>query len=184
MAVSSEIIRGCKKKEKAAIKAFYEESCGWMLGVARRYIRDRNEAMSIVNMSILTAIEKIKKFDETKKTNIEAWLKIILIRRAIDYLRKAKVDEQYVDYNNPTESPAVCLNGERTDREMLYKLIGSLPSRSQLVFNLFAIEGYKHKEIATLLNISEGTSKWHLNEARAKLKVLIVQVEESHKIQG
>lgn len=178
MAISLQTLRGCKKGSKAAIKALYQESSGWMLGIAMRYVCDRNEAMSVVNMSILKALENLKKFDENKAEKIESWMKTILVHKLIDYQRKQKNDDQIVDFaERPDTGKPTSINEENTRKEALKAMINSLPTQTRLVFNLYAIEGYKHKEIAEMLNISDGTSKWHLSDARQKLQKMLLKMD-------
>lgn len=179
MAISSEVIKGCKKSKKQAVKALYEDCAGWMLGVAVRYLSDRNEAMSIVNTAILAALENIKKFDTSKEEKIEAWLKTILVRKVIDYKRKNARTESENLNNNPSEVYIIkSFNAESTNQQDLLKMINLLPDRSRMVFNLFAIEGYKHSEISEMMGISEGTSKWHLAEARKKLQEMLLKLDD------
>lgn len=149
-----------------------------MLGVAMRYISDRNEAMSVVNLTILKALEKLKKFDENKEEKIEAWFKTILIRKLIDYQRKKRRDLGVIEFaERPQPGNTVSINEEGTRKEALKEMINTLPTQTKMVFNLYAIEGYKHKEISKMLHISEGTSKWHLSDARKKLKVLLLKMD-------
>ena len=179
MAISSQVIKGCKKGKKEAVKALYEDCSGWMLGVAIRYVSDRNEAMSIVNIAILAAVENIKKFDTSKEEKIEAWLKTILVRKVIDSKRSnSKAADENLDEQAVGGGMAISLNAEGTNQQDLLKMISLLPDRSRMVFNLFAIEGYKHVEISGMMGISEGTSKWHLAEARKKLQEMLLKLDD------
>lgn len=136
--------------------------------------------MSVVNNSLLVALEKLDDFDEKRSEHIEAWLKKILVRKAIDYLRKEKMSSVDIKEN----SSHVVNEGESNRRqEELMAMVNSLPPQTRSVFNLFAIEGYKHKEIADLLQISDGTSKWHLNEARRLLREKLEQLDRIIPIQ-
>jgi len=174
MAIRVETIRGCKEGDRKAVKDFYEESSGWMLGVSLRYISDRNEAMSVVNLSLISALKALKKFDENRAEDIESWLKTILVRKAIDYLRREKMGSEEIS----EEMIRVKNQGESNRRkEELMNMVNSLPPKTCAVFNLFAIEGYKHREIAEMLGISDGTSKWHLNEARKLLRVKLEKLD-------
>ncbi len=177
MAIETEIIKACKNGEERAFKTFYQDCSGWMLGVGMRYIRDRNEAMSLVNISVLTALEKIKSFDESKPQKIEAWLKTILIRKIIDYKRKNKESADGYDDIPAEKITRVNWNDETTRKTALQEMIHTLPDRSRLVFNLYAIEGYTHPEISKMLKIAEGTSKWHLSDARQKLQALLAKMD-------
>ena len=175
MAISAKTIKACKKGDRKAIKALYEDCSGWMLGISQRYIADRNEAMSVVNMSLIAALDGLKNYDENRSEHIEAWLKKILVRKAIDYLRKEKMASEEIS----DTIHKVANQGESNRRkDELMGMVNSLPPRTRAVFNLFAIEGYKHREIADLLKISDGTSKWHLNEARKLLRVKLEQLDK------
>lgn len=183
MPVESKTIQSCKKNERRGIEILYKESAGWMLGVARRYIQDRNEAMSIVNMALLSALKHIKTFDESRPQKFEAWLKTILIRKLIDYQRKNQKETKVIDITEMDYQPVNSDSkaDESTHVEELKAMIHSLPLQTKTVFNLYAIEGFKHREIAELLHISEGTSKWHLSEARKKLQEKLERVENIQK---
>ncbi len=174
------VIEGCKRSEKRAVKKFYDSSAGWMLAVGIRYISDRNEALSVVHLALMAALESIHGFDTSRDASIEAWLKTILIRKLIDYNRKVEKD---IGEERPAMELKYSVNeGEESARKSdLIKLINTLPKQSKSVFNLFAIEGYSHKEIAGIMGISEGTSKWHLNNARSNLQRSLKKQEE-HRI--
>ncbi len=178
MSVDSKTIEACKKGKRKAVEKLYKESAGWMLGITRRYVYDRNEAMSIVNTAMLSVVQSIGSFDENRSENIEAWIKTILIRKIIDYNRKKEREAQVIELNNDHSVLNVFDDTDHLSRmNDLKKMINMLPNKTRLVFNLYAIEGYKHKEIAEMLEISEGTSKWHLNDARTKLQAKIEQSE-------
>ncbi len=144
-----------------------------------RYVSDRNEAMSLVNLSLLTALEKLKEFDENRIEKIEAWLKTILVRKTIDYMRKEKLINEREIQNEMAEAETPYHDGEsNTRKEELRGMINKLNPSSKAVFNLYAIEGYKHAEIAEMLGISIGTSKWHLSDARKKLQSMLTVLDQ------
>ncbi|MEM9050417.1 MAG: RNA polymerase sigma factor [Bacteroidota bacterium] len=175
MAVGRDLIEKCKNGDQAAIRNLYEQSAGWMLGIGMRYLSDRNEAMSVVNASILKALDGLKKYDSDRSESFEALLKTILIRKLLDYLKKEKRkrwDEELAEHHGEGIKNAGISNSRRAE---LTSMIQSLPMKTATVFNLFAIEGYKHVEIAKMLNITQGTSKWHLNEARKRLQKMVVE---------
>ncbi|MCH2215339.1 MAG: RNA polymerase sigma factor [Flavobacteriales bacterium] len=178
MAVGVDLICKCKSGDQAAIKDLYEQSAGWMLGVGLRYLSDRNEAMSVVNTSILAALGGLKKYDFNRNESFEAFLKTILIRKLLDYIKKEK-RKRWDDELVESQGGVVINNGLSNSRQAeLYAMIQKLPIKTATVFNLFAIEGYKHSEIAEMLHISEGTSKWHLNEARTKLQKMVAEWDQ------
>lgn len=183
MSVDKRIIKDCKKNKRRGVEALYKECAGWMLGVARRYIFDRNEAMSVVNIAMLSALKHIATFDENRNEKFEAWIKTILVRKLIDYQRKAEKETRIIDIQEVPYQPVQPYG--RTDEALniqnLKDMINTLPMKTKTVFNLYAIEGYKHKEIAVMLDISEGTSKWHLSDARKKLQMKLTELENFSK---
>ncbi len=178
MSVDLKTIKACKKGKRKAIERLYKDCAGWMLGIVRRYEYDRNEAMSIVNTAMMAVVNSLPSFDETRVESIEAWIKTILIRKVIDYQRAKEREAQVIELNSDHEALSHTDSTDQLSRlNDLKMLINSLPTKTRTVFNLYAIEGYKHREIAELLGISEGTSKWHLNEARTKLQEKLEQSE-------
>ncbi|HEY6504281.1 MAG TPA: RNA polymerase sigma factor, partial [Chitinophagaceae bacterium] len=97
------------------------------------------------------------------------WIHTIMVRTAIDFLRKRRLKTVNIEWKSDSEpaiQPEVLI--DKSADEIFY-FLRQLPEMSAAVFNLYVIEGYKHKEIAQLLHISEGTSKWHLSEAKRQL---------------
>jgi RNA polymerase sigma factor (sigma-70 family) len=174
----------------------YRKQSGVLIGVAYRYIRERKQAEDLVQESFIVAIEKAEKF--SGKGAFEAWLRKIVVNECLMYLRKAKLsttnldDMPHVGANH--DSPLYDAENEDNDfdyeddhskrkiierchfsREDLLDIATHLPEHHRLVFNMYVIDHFSHKEIATQLNISEGTSKSHLNRARKKLQDLLYE---------
>lgn len=140
-----------------------------------RYTSAKDTAMLIVNDGFLKVFQNIDSYQG--KGSFEGWIRRICFRCLSDHFRKEKTYLQFLvfeDYDKHDKTNAL----DDMYYEELMQLIDMLPSTTSKVFRLYAIDGFKHREIAELLHISEGTSKWHLSEARSKMKKLI----KSHQI--
>jgi len=137
-----------------------------MLGVCRQYVKDSHHAEDLLLQGFLKVFTNLHKFKH--EGSFEGWIRRIVVNTCISYLRKKNVidlfDEDFVFNDAATDSL------ENTSVEDIQKLIDKLPEGYKMVFNLFAIEGFKHSEIAELLGVSENTSKSQLFKARRLLQ--------------
>ncbi len=132
-----------------------------------RYTQDRNLAMEIVNTGFLRVFKKLDTFKFAG--SLEGWIRKIVYHSLADHFKKKSSNIHFLEIekgDKPKENYVL----EGLYAEDILKSIDRLPAATRSVFILYAIEGYKHHEIATELGISTGTSKWHLSEARKKLK--------------
>lgn len=142
-----------------------------MIGIPLRYTQSTNDAQDILNEAFFKVFESIDRYVE--QGDFTGWVAKIVFNTTIDYVRKS------IKYkNNVTldEAPVVQVHNQAIDDlslEAINALIQKLPNASQAVFSLYVVDGYSHKEIANILSISVGTSKWHLNNARTKLQEFI-----------
>lgn len=167
------ILEGCRENDRFAQEQFYRRFFQPMVRMVLRYTKDRDVALEIVNNGFLRAFKKIDKY--SGKGSLEGWLRKLVFHALSDYFKKAKSD---IHFLNLEEWDAIRQDSP-TDQlyyDDLVKLINELPDASRRVFYLYAIEGYSHAEIAELQQISIGTSKWHLSNARKILKQLIVKM--------
>ncbi len=166
-----ELIQGCKLSNRLAQKNLYERYFGKMYGIAMRYTQNQEEALEILNNSFLKVFTSLDKYEDNN--NLAGWIARIVFNTAIDFVRRNTKYRKVMDFN--VQNNAAVGNGsiENLQVEYLYRLIQKLPPSSRTVFNLYVIDGYKHKEIAELLEISVGTSKWHLANARKELQSMI-----------
>jgi RNA polymerase sigma-70 factor (ECF subfamily) len=145
-------------------KLFY----GFAMGICLRYARSREEAVEIVNDGFFKILTNLNKY--TPGLSFKGWIRTIMVNASIDHFRRNEKHYHQVDISyvkNELFLPNVL---DQLSEEVIIQAVQELPPSYRLVFNLFAIEGYKHAEIAQKLNISEGTSKSNLNMARIKLK--------------
>ncbi len=156
------------------------------MGVCVRYHNSEEEAASILNIGFLKILNNLGKY--RPEAPFEAWIRRIMINTIIDEFRKnRKVKEliehtDFKEYDNHTDLVNYNLADQLFDAEALEDFIKKLPPVSQKVFNLYAIDGYKHKEIAEMLDVSEGTSKWHLSFARKKIQEMMKQAINAAKV--
>lgn len=168
------IIASCVRNERSGQEKLYKMFQSRMMSVAIRYANDRSSAEDIVNMGFLKCFQKIEKYNF--QGSFEGWLRKIVLRTALDMLR---MNEKYNDKVVFVEKEEFIErdHGDRMYYDQLLKLIETLPKTTKIVFNLSVMEGLQHKEIAELLGMSEGTSKWHLSEGRRILKEKIEHLQ-------
>lgn len=170
------LLSGCLKKDRRAQKGLYEFCFGPMMSICVRYKKQRDDAVSLVNESFLKVLLSLEHYD--RKRPFLTWVSAIAVRTAIDDYRKNLKYRQTVELNDDcsnlhTHESGFSENGiwEKLSAENVKEILFQLPEDERIVFNLFALEGYLHHEIAELLNVSERTSKRLLQRAKKKLKL-------------
>ena len=162
-----EIIEGCVREDRKLQKALYEKYCNAMFSSAYRILNNYELANDALQEAFIQVFRDIGKF--RGESTLGAWIKTIVVRTAI---RKLKKEKMFVDFEeSKNEMPFV--NPDSLDGEYLEKAILSLPDGFRTVFLLVEVEGYTHKEVAGMLDISEGTSKSQLHYAKKKLQKII-----------
>ncbi len=175
MKVTHEFLKSCKDGDRRSQKLLYERCFRPMMLVCYRYADCKDDAVDLLNIAFLKVINNLDKYNE--EVPFEAWIKRITVNSVIDEFRKNKKYKEMIQTGDLTTAEFNVADVNEADRkldaESILKLVGQLPNVTRSVFNLFAIDGYSHKEIAEKLSISEGTSKWHVNFARTKLKEML-----------
>lgn len=152
------------------------------MGICLRYSRTRDEAVEIVNDGFIKIFTKLDKY--TKGLSFKGWLRKVMINSAIDYHRRNEKHHLSLDISHAKyEFPSETILDELSEHEII-AAIRLLPPSYRIVFNLFVIEGFKHNEIADLLNISVGTSKSNLAIARNKLQKILIYEQGEHLTRG
>lgn len=167
----NELIQGCRQTDRLAQKCLYERYFGKMFGIALRYTQNQEEALDILNSSFLKVFTSLDKYEDN--SNLAGWIARIVFNTAIDFVRRNSKYRQVMDFNVENDASVGNESLDNLQAEDLYKIIQKLPNSSRTVFNLYVVDGYKHKEIADILEISVGTSKWHLANARKELQEMI-----------
>jgi RNA polymerase sigma factor (sigma-70 family) len=174
------LLQQCKGNDRKAHFALYQWCFDDLISICRRYYKNDDELKSAVNMSFLKIIQSletiIQKYDDLIFFH---WMKKITINHIIDEFRKNKRYRETIDLKEESEILKTD-HGYSEDRTswnenlaVIQRAIDTLPVMSKAVFNLHAIDGYKHEEIGELLNISTNTSKVHYFRAKQKLQVLL-----------
>ncbi|HOY95201.1 MAG TPA: sigma-70 family RNA polymerase sigma factor [Catalimonadaceae bacterium] len=165
------ILEGCLKNDPRQQRALYEHFAKAMLGICMRYAGDRMEAEDVMQVGFIKVFKSLHTFNGG---TFQGWIKRIFIRESINQYHSRKrnpidfTEGEDHTYLNASDGFADAVSQLRTAEIM--KLLSTLPEGSRIVFNLFAIEGYGHAEIAEMLGISEGTSKSQYSRARRLLK--------------
>lgn len=182
MDIEQKLIGQCIKGERKAQFLLYKKMYSFMMGVCLRYANNNEDARGLVNLGFLKVLNNLEKRKEQIPFGL--WARRVIINCIIDEYRKNKKDKELMEYHDFTdrqdEDALVEVNDavKRMDVAEIQVHIDRLPKLSRKVFNLFVIDGYGHKEIADMLGMSEGTSKWHLSTAKQKLRDSILGVTE------
>lgn len=171
-----ELISGCIKGKRSAQKALYDLYASRMFGICLRYARNRDDAEDMLQEGFIKIYSSMSSF--RGQGSFEGWMKRIMVNNALNMLRKNAKAFLFSELNESTyvvpdetenENDLMKLYGE-IPPQILMKQIAALPDGYKVVFNLYAIEDYSHKEIGEMLNISENTSKSQLSRARKYLR--------------
>ncbi len=167
-----EIINNCKKGKRESQQQLYNAFSGKMYAVCLYYSKNKDDAEDLLHNGFIKVFQKIDQFKG--KGPFEAWIRRIFMNTALEAYRKAKnlysINDE-VGYNEYREEADVI---SLMTNEELIQLIQSLTPAYRMVFNLYAIEGYSHKEISEMLGITEGTSKSNLARARNILQKKVI----------
>jgi RNA polymerase sigma-70 factor (ECF subfamily) len=169
------LIKGCRKNEASAQAKVYQLFAGKLFALCLKYSQNYEDAEDILQDSFIRIFDKIKQFDG--KGSFEGWMKRITINVALQKYRKGK--KLQVVRNEVIESEETVELEEEIEANFLLELIQQLPDQYRLVFNLYVLDHFTHREIAELLNISEGTSKSNLSRARKILKEKIIAYQQT-----
>jgi RNA polymerase sigma factor (sigma-70 family) len=168
-----DIIEGCRRNERALQEYLYKKYYSLFLKLCARYAKDMNDAEQLVQDGYLKIFNHMN--DYSGKGSFEGWMRRIVVNTCLDYL-KSKYLKNSMQLHFPNEiadSGTFSVSNTAMEKIALKDLLGiiqTLPPMSRTVFNLFVFEGYSHKEIGKILEMSEGTSQWHVNNARKSLQ--------------
>ena len=169
------LIAACRKGEGKAQRELYEKYAPLMFAVCRRYVSAADAAEDVLICGFTKVFKKIDQFKG--EGSFEGWIRRIMVNEALTHIRKHKSMYLEVEIEYAEREPDLGLLAGQLEAEDLQKLIDQLPSGYRTVFNLYAIEGFSHKEIAERLEIGENTSKSQLSRARKHLQTVLVESE-------
>ncbi len=178
----TQLIAALRRGESRAHKVAYERFSGRMLAVCMRYCANRDDAEEVMIDGFMRVFEKINQFREDG--SFEGWIRRVMVTESLMFLRKNKQWRQEIPIDDVTVEPDYAWADTAIHENDLLRMVNQLPDGYRTVFNLYAIEGYNHAEIAELLGISEGTSKSQLSRARAILQANIAKAEQEQQSNG
>lgn len=171
-----QLIEEVCRQNRQAQRLLYERYSSKMLSVCRLYVKDLHEAEDVMIGGFMKVFTHIERF--AFQGSFEGWIRKIMIRESLSYLRAAK---KITFLEDVTDSTAVYdPHFEKINVDEIQQCIDTLPEGCKMVFTLYVVEGYKHQEIAEMLQISEGTSKSQLSFARKLLKNELQKLESTH----
>lgn len=172
------LIERCEKNDRRAQASLYKIFYSELYLIAMRYLSDHDDAEDSIIICFTKVFKNLKKFNYQGQGSLGKWIRTILINEAIRLLQKRKK----IHFESDVEGlklPDREINGlQQLEAKDIFKMIERLPVGYRTVFNLYVVEGYPHKEIATLLKISESTSKTQLKKARENLMSTINKEKE------
>jgi len=173
----AELIEACRRNDRTAQKALFERMAPKMLSVCRRYVRDRMEAEDVLVVSFTKVFERIGQYKGDG--SFEGWVRRITVNESLTFLRRNKMMFLETDLETAERTGESAFLETGLEAEDLMKLIQELPPGYRMVFNLYAIDGFSHKEIAEQIGITESTSKSQLSRARMHLQARLQSMEQN-----
>lgn len=167
-----ELVKGCLQDKRAYQEALYRKYADQMYSVVMIYAKDSDDAADILQDSFINVFRKLHKF--RFESQLGGWIRRIVVNKSIEHFRSKKRKRELIEDFSHEEHPKVEGILERINANEIVNLVNDLPAKAAMILKLYAIEGYKHHEIADMLEISEGTSKSQLNRARSLLKEKLV----------
>lgn len=149
------------------------------MNICLRYTNNETDALSVLNTAFYKVFKNISRYDASK-ASLYTWMRTIVVNECVSFLNLSKKRIAATELNEAEDiriEPAVF---DKIKEANLLLLIQQLAPATKAVFNLFVLEGYTHKQVGEMLGISEGTSKWHLNDARKKLQELIIKQDKDN----
>ena len=171
----AQLLAALRRGENRAHKIVYERFSGRMMAVCVRYCANRADAEEVMLDGFMRVFDKIEQFRE--EGSLEGWIRRVMVTESLMFLRRNKQWRQEVPMDELLVEPDYEWADTAVHENDLLRLVNQLPDGYRTVFNLYAIEGYSHADIAEMLGISEGTSKSQLSRARTMLKVNLKKME-------
>jgi RNA polymerase sigma factor (sigma-70 family) len=172
-------LQDCTSGNRTAQKAFFEQLYGPMFRVCLRYVSQQEEAEDCAMTGFVKAFHHLPQFRWEGEGSVQAWLRRIMVNECLMHLRKKK----NLVLHTEEAASEVALPADvllKIEAEELNRLVMQLPAGYRTVFNLYAVDGYSHQEIATMLGINENTSKSQFSKAKLRLKMVLEQQTTSY----
>lgn len=169
-----ELIKGCLKDKRDFQEALYKKFANKMYSVVMMYAKDADDAADILQDSFIHIFRKLDTF--RFESPLGAWIRRIVVNKALEHFRKEKRKKELIEEISIQEPPIIEGILDQINANEILRVVNELPAKAAMILKLYTIEGYQHNEIASMLEISEGTSKSQLNRARTLLKKKLVQL--------
>lgn len=172
--VDADLIKRCIKEDRRAQESFYKICYQKLIGTAWRYASGKEEAVHYFNLGFVRILMNLKQYDSD--TPFEYWSKRVLINTILNELKREKREQERMLVTDDMHVLNAAMKDDsyeeeiRDKFELVMEKAQSLPPMTKSVFNLYAVDGYKHNEIAELLGINENTSMWHYSEAKKRIR--------------
>lgn len=174
-AKEDDLVKGCRRGDRHAQQRVFDMYASRMLGVCMRYVRNTMQAEDLVVVSFTKVFDKISQFKG--EGSFEGWIRRITINEALTWLRRNRAMMAETDLREADRQLDYEALADHLEAEDMLKMIDQLPPGYRVVFNMYAIDGYSHKEIAEQLGITESTSKSQLSRARLHLQKLLAETD-------
>lgn len=175
-AKEEDLIQGCRNRDRLAQQQLFDFYSAKMYGICYRYVRHAMEAEDILVTAFAKIFERIDQFKG--EGSFEGWIRRIMVNEALTFLRKSRNMYLETELEEADREPDYTQLSDHLEAQDLLKLIQDLPAGYRVVFNMYAIDGYSHKEIADHLGISENTSKSQLSRARVYLQKMLADITQ------
>ena len=169
--VLKQLIKSCIKGDRGAQKEMYQTYSPMLYAIIKRYVKSDFDAEDVLIDSFLKIYQNLSKF--RNEGSFEGWIKKIAIRESLMFLRRNKVFSMLIEVDNISVTQKITYQDQDLEYQDIIGVLELLPVGYRTVFNLYEIEGYKHKEIAEQLGVSINTSKSQLRLAKQRLRKLI-----------
>ncbi len=169
-----ELLEGSLANKRRAQEGLFRQFYGFAMTIALRYSRDEMDAADIVSHAFIKIFKSIHSYDPAKGS-LHAWIKRIVINEGLDHIKSRSRFSENVELETVAEPEVSSTIIEQMGADEIMEIVKKLPPATHAVFVMYAVEGYNHREIAERLHISEGTSKWHLSEARKFLQTQLIK---------
>ncbi|WP_226391297.1 RNA polymerase sigma factor [Penaeicola halotolerans] len=167
-----QLIEGCLRGDQKAQKHLYDQYSGKLFALCLRYMKDHDLAQDVLIEGFMRIFEKLEQFKH--EGSFEGWMKRLMVNHALMTLRKNRATLMELNWDDErSELKEEVLQSDHLEAEDMLSMVKALPVGYRTVFNLYAIEGYSHKEIGDMLQISENTSKSQLSRARVLLQKMM-----------
>jgi len=170
-----DLIKDCRQGDRNAQRELYDLYSSRMYAVCYRYVKNSMEAEDVMVTAFMKVFDHIGQFKG--EGSFEGWIRRIMVNEALTHLRRNRHMHLETDITYADREPHYDHHSSQLEADDLINMIQELPAGYRAVFNMFAIDGYSHKEIADQLGISENTSKSQLNRARAYLQKMLLNLE-------